>query len=162
MFQSSSGTHRVRHRLRTTASRLWLFGTPQRPLAGGGYRFELSIDPAFCAGAGIASFRLDTLAPHDALKSHPVWHGLRSSDTPPGSDCHRLSHATRSSSHFLLDAVSRSPNMPCCTAPSSTERATFGLGRRGELHPPAPSVAQRALLEALRFSVCLLHALASV
>ena len=34
------------------------------------------------------------------------------------------------------------------------QHAAAGLGRRMELHHPAPVVAQRARLEALRFSVC--------
>ena len=51
---------------------------------------------------------------------------------------------TRPSRHFLRAAVSLSPNafLSSCD----------GLSRRGELHPPALVVAQRALLEALRFS----------
>ena len=47
MFQSPSFTHRPLHRLRTTASRLWLHVAPHSTLAGCRYRFELSIDPRF-------------------------------------------------------------------------------------------------------------------
>ena len=61
----------------------------------------------------------------------------------------RLSPSNRTLGHCLPNAVSVSPNMqPRRSMPSG------GLGRRWELHPPAPVVAQRARLEALRFSVC--------
>lgn len=69
-------------------------------------------------------------------------HGLCSSDTSPGSVFHRLSHSTRSHRHYLLCAVSWSPNIQ------------NGLGRSRELHPAAPVVAAPALLEACGFSVC--------
>ena len=61
----------------------------------------------------------------------------------------RLSPSHRTLGHCLPNAVSVSPNMrPRRSMPSG------GLGRRRGLHPPAPVVAQRARLEALRFSVC--------
>ena len=81
---------------------------------------------------------------------------------PTGGTFYPLSRATRSPSHFLLGAVSWSPNFSIPYCPLSTgHHFAIGrdvrLGRRGELHPPAPSVAQRAPLRALRFSVCLVE-----
>jgi len=56
---------------------------------------------------------------------------------------------TRPTRHFLRAAVS----LVAVFAASGDLR----LGRRGELHPPAPIVAAPALLEACGFSVCLVE-----
>ena len=61
----------------------------------------------------------------------------------PRVGLNRLSLDNRSPGHCLPGAVSASPNI-----------RWIRLGRRMELHHPAPVVAQRARLKALRFSVC--------
>ena len=81
---------------------------------------------------------------------------------PTGGTSTRFHVATRSPSHFLLGAVSWSPNFSIPYCPLSIgHHFAIGrdvrLGRRGELHPPAPSVAAAALLEACGFSVCLVE-----
>lgn len=158
MFQSSSGTHRVRHRLRTTAQCLWLFGTPQRPLHRGGYRFELSIDPAFPQVPVSPAFALIPSRLMTRSKAILCGTGCALPIRPPGrtaTDFHMQPGHTGISSSAPFHGR---PTCPVASPHRGMGRLGFGLGRRGELHPPAPSVAQRARLEALRFSICLLQA----
>jgi hypothetical protein len=95
---------------------------------------------------------------HCMLISLRVRHGLRSSDTPPGSalsDFHSQPGHTGISSdapfHGRPTSVSLCPGSRWSLVAASGD---VRLGRRGELHPPAPSVAAPALLEACGFSVC--------
>lgn len=84
---------------------------------------------------------------HCTLISLRVRYGLRPCGTSPEPVLHRLSPGNRSSGHCLPDAVSVSPNLLSAGKPT-------GLGRRRELHPPAPFAAAPALLEACSYSVC--------
>jgi hypothetical protein len=85
---------------------------------------------------------------HCTLISPRVRYRLCPCGTPPEPDLHRLSPDNRSPGHCLPGAVSVSPNVLAGRRPA-------GLGRRRELHPPAPIAAAPALLEACGYSVCL-------
>lgn len=148
------------HRRRTMAPCLWLYGTPHSTLVGCRYTLELSRDPRFPEVSTAPGFPLQPS--YVAIRSSAVVCGRRCalSARPVGGTLYPLSLATRSSGHFLPDAVSWSPNVLICPmAPALAGRdvAASGdvrLGRTGELHPRAPSVAAPALLEACGFSVC--------
>lgn len=56
MFHSPSFTHRLLHRLRTTAQCLWPYVAPFGTLRGCRYRFELSIDPRFLEVPALPGF----------------------------------------------------------------------------------------------------------
>jgi len=123
--------------------------------------------PPVSRGALASRFPLRVLYRHRYLRSHPVRQVLRSFDTPHRSVFHRLSPLTRSLGHFLPSAVSRSPNfnlvlprLSLSTPPavwrwSCGVEPQDGLGRRWELHSPAPFATAPALLEARGYSVCL-------
>ncbi len=148
MFQSGSGTQNARHRRRTMAQCQWLYSAPHSPLEGGRYRVELCIDPGFPQVPVSPAFAL--IPCRVATASEARLCGTRCAlPIRPTSRPVRLSPSHRTLGHCLPNAVSVSPNMrPRRSMPSG------GLGRRRGLHPPAPVVAQRARLEALRFSVC--------
>ena len=153
------------HRRRTMASCRWLCIAPQRTLAGCGYRVELSIDPRFPEVPVSPAFALIPSRLTTRSKAFLCGRRCALSIRPTGGTFYPLSLATRSPSHFLLGAVSWSPNfsIPYCPLSIGHHFAIardVRLGRRGELHPPAPSVAAPARLEACGFSVCLAQDLA--
>ena len=133
------------------------------PPSGGGYRVELSIDPRFPEVPVSPAFALIPSRLTTRSKAFLCGRRCALSIRPTGGTFYPLSLATRSPSHFLLGAVSWSPNVQFPVAPAlagltcGSRVGVVRLGRRGELHPPAPSVAQRAPLRALRFSVCLVE-----
>ena len=129
------------------------------PPSGGGYRVELSIDPGFLQVPVSPAFALIPSRLTTRSKAFLCGRRCALSIRPTGGTFYPLSLATRSPSHFLLGAVSWSPNFSIPYCPLSIgHHFAIGrdvrLGRRGELHPPAPSVAAPALLEACGFSVC--------
>ena len=135
------------------------------PPSGGGYRVELSIDPGFLQVPVSPAFALIPSRLTTRSKAFLCGRRCALSIRPTGGTFYPLSRATRSPSHFLLGAVSWSPNFSIPYCPLSIgHHFAIGrdvrLGRRGELHPPAPSVAAPALLEACGFSVCLAQDLA--
>ena len=148
MFQSGSGTQNVHHRRRTMALCLWLRSAPHSSLKGSRYRVKLSIDPEFPQVPVSPAFALIPCRVTTASEARLC--GTRCAlPIRPTSRPVRLSPSHRTLGHCLPNAVSVSPNMLNRSSLSSS-----GLGRREELHLPAPVVTQRARLKALRFSVC--------
>lgn len=152
-------------RRRTMASCRWLCIAPQRTLSGCGYTLELSRDPRFPEVPTAPGFPLQPSCITACSSAYVCGRRCALSIRPTGGTFYPLSLATRSHRHFLRCAVSRSPNFSIPYCPLSIGHyfaiaRDVRLGRTGEFHPRAPSVAQRARLEALRFSVCLAQDLA--
>lgn len=120
----------------------------QRPSWRRRYRVELSIDPWFPKVPAAPGFPLQPS--HVAVRSEAILcgTGCALAIRPQSRTGYRLSLDNRSLGHFLPGAVSVSPNL-------IQLRWLYGLGRRRELHPPAPFAAAPALLEACGYSVCL-------
>ncbi len=147
MFQSPSFTHRLHHRLRTTAQCLWPYVAPQRTLSGRGYRFELSISPGFRQVLAAPGFPLQPC--RVATASEAILCGMRYalSIRPTG----------RAFTDFRTQPGHRDISFPAPFhgRPTSAGKSPAGLGRRRELHPPAPIAAAPAPLRARGYSVCL-------
>ena len=112
MFQSPSFTHRLHHRLRTTASCLWLHVAPHSTLRvneGAVTGLSYPSTPGFprCQRFQVSPPRPAAVA----SASEAILCGRRYalSIRPAGRPCPTFT-ITRSPSHFLLGAVSRSPN----------------------------------------------------
>ncbi|TWI47353.1 hypothetical protein IP92_02412 [Pseudoduganella flava] len=147
MFQSPSFTHRLHHRLRTTAQCLWPYVAPQRTLSGRGYRFELSISPGFLQVLAAPGFPLQPCRVTTA--SEAILCGMRYalSIRPTG----------RAFTDFRTQPGHRDISFPAPFhgRPTSAGESPAGLGRKRELHPPAPIAAAPAPLRARGYSVCL-------
>lgn len=144
MFHSPFLTHLLHRRLRTTASCLWLITFPHSTLLGAVTRLSYPETPGF---PGCQPRQVSPCGPRASLHAHQPTCAANVAPFryAPSAGLDPLSHSTRSHGHCLPCAVSWSPNL------SGANRN--GLGRRRELHPPAPFVAAPALLEACGFSV---------
>lgn len=158
MFHSPSLTHHLHHRRRTTAPCLWLYGTPHSTLPGCRYTLELSRDPRFPEVSTAPGFPLQPS--YVAVRSSAVVCGRRCalSVRPAGGTLSRFhlqpGHTSISS---RAPFHGRPTSLTCCPGLTGRYLAVsrdVRLGRTGELHPRAPSVAAPALLEACGFSVC--------
>ena len=93
------------------------------------------------------------------LISHRVRQTLRPSGTPrwrdylPAFTRNQVIRPFPARCRFMV-AQRRYPIAPVLAGRLLATSGDVRLGRTGELHPGAPSVAQRAQLRALRFSVC--------
>lgn len=139
------------HRRRTTAPCLWLYGTPHSTLVGCRYTLELSRDPRFPEVSTAPGFPLQPS--YVAVRSSAVVCGRRCalSARPVGGTFYPLSLATRSSGHFLPDAVSRSPNvvvlLPVADWSLPGSRSRRAIGSKGGIAPPS---AQRSAASPIR------------
>ena len=126
--------------------------------SGCGYTLELSRGPRFPEVPTAPGFPLqpscitacssaDVCGRRCALSTRPA------GGTGPTFTYNQVTRASPLVRRFMV----AQRQFPCCPGSRWSLVAASGdvrLGRRGELHPPAPSVAQRAPLRALRFSVC--------
>lgn len=147
MFHSGSGTQFMLHRLRTTASCLWLYVAPHSTLNRGAvtglsYPSTLSFPRCQLRQVSPCSPRMSPYAQKPSCAALVAL--LRYA---PRVGLHPLSLDNRSLGHFLPSAVSASPNALCHVVGDR-------LGRKKESHLLAPIAAAPALLEACGCSVC--------
>lgn len=139
------------HRRRTPAQCLWLYGTPHSTLVGCRYTLELSRDPQFPEVSTAPGFPLQPS--YVAIRSSAVVCGRRCalSVRPVGGTLYPLSLATRSSGHFLPDAVSWSPNLvillPVADWSFLCNRSGRAIGSNEGVTPPS---AQRSRTSPIR------------
>lgn len=124
------------HRLRTTASCLWLCRAPQRTLEGCGYTLELFRGPRFHEVPTAPGFPLQPSYITARSSAYVCGTGCALSIRPPDGTGYPLSHPTRSHRHFLRCAVSWSPNM-----------LVSSIGSKGGVAPPS---AQRSVASPIR------------
>ena len=173
MFHSPSFTYRLLHRLRTTASCLWLHVAPHSTLPGCRYRFKLSIDPRFPevpASPGFPSTPCTVTSASEAIlcgkryalsirptgRTFPPRLFFRfvpavgcarceaSEDDPIAHSPVQHSLSTRSPGHFLPGAVSRSPNNSGCADAHPV------MESKGRVSPPSAPRSRTSPIRGMR------------
>lgn len=137
-------------RLRTTASCLWLYVAPRSTLTGCRYRVELFIDPWFPKVPTAPGFPLQSCRVTTASEAILRGTGCALPARPPSRSCTDFHWVT---GHQDISCLAPFPCRPTCIASLGLAR-NVRLGRRRELHPPAPIAAVPALLEAYGYSDC--------
>jgi hypothetical protein len=149
MFHSGWGTQVMHHRLRTTASRLWLYGTPQRTFIGAVTRLSYPETPGF---PRCRLRQVSPCSPHASLHAHQPTCVANVAPSQHAPSVGLSTHFHLQPGHTSISSREPFHGRPtsllsCCPWSIGHEFAIdrdVRLGRGGELHPPAPSVAQRA------------------
>ena len=138
--------------------------SPHSTLSGCRYRVELSIDPGFLQVPVSPAFAL--IPSRVPRRSEAFLCGTRcalsirpAAGLQPAFTCNQVAKPFPAWRRFMV-AQLLFTLLPVLAGHHFAIERDVRLGRRGELHPPAPSVAAPARLEACGFSVCLVQDLA--
>lgn len=148
MFHSSWGTQVMLHRRRTMASRLWLYETPHSTLVGAVTRLSYPEAPGF---PRCQLRQVSPCSPHASLHAHQPscaanvapFRYAPLAGLSPAFTRNQVTRAFPLVRRFMV-AQRRYPIAPVLAGRLLAASGDVRLGRTGELHPRAPSVAQRA------------------